>query len=163
MDTGIRRSPSTAPTAGPDRPLQPVLPQLRLLALAGGAPRVASAAFKAWRDASPERALAHQYDLTLPERPPYVPAVPLMDYEKRARELGIHLFPNSNYPILICIGLFFLALAAPPPGTWVRIVCGAIGLLFFLIRVVGWVVIKTPRCTESVGGVHVQPETEDHH
>jgi len=125
---------------------------------------VASAAFRAWRDASPERTLAHQYDLTLPERPPYVPAVPLMDYEERARQLGIHLFPTSNYPILICIGLFFLALAAPPWNMWVRIVCGAIGLLFFLIGVVGWVVIEdTKMYTESVGGVHVQPETEDHH
>src|SRR5205807_8973978 len=54
---------------------------------------VASAAFKAWRDADPSRATASRYDLELPGEPIDL----TIDYAARAHDLCIHLFPNSNY------------------------------------------------------------------
>ena len=76
---------------------------------------MASAAFKAWRDADPSRAAASRFDLDLP--PP--PIDDTVDFAERAHTLGIHLFPNSNYPFIICVGMFFLGLAAIPTlVTW---------------------------------------------
>lgn len=101
----------------------------------------ASAAFRVWRDADPSRRHARRYDLELP-----VPVErPVIDYEERAHHLGIHIFPNSNYPFIICVGFFFLALAAVPFATPVRVALGVIGLVTFLVGVVGWVVVEDVR------------------
>ncbi len=64
-----------------------------------------------------------------------------VDYTAKAHQLGIHLSPNSNWPFVICLGLFFLALAAIPFETTTRIVLAVVGGVIFLWGVVGWVVI----------------------
>jgi len=102
---------------------------------------MASAAFKAWRDADPSRARASRYDLDLP--PP--PVDDTVDFAARAHDLGIHLFPNSNYPFIICVGMLFLGLAAVPFSAPARIAMAVIGGLIFLYGVVGWVLIEDVR------------------
>ena len=117
---------------------------------------LASAAFKAWRDADPRRAEASRYDIELPEEA----AELTVDYAARAHQLGIHIFPNSNYPFIICVGALFLALAAVPIDATLRISVLVIGALIFLYGVVGWVLVEDVRMfpTES------QPTTgEAHH
>jgi hypothetical protein len=101
----------------------------------------ASAAFQAWRDADPARRVARRYDLELP----VTAALDEVDYEQRAHRLGIHLFPSSSYPFVICVGMFLLALAAIPFGTPVRLVLGIAGMVIFLIGVFGWVVLEDVR------------------
>jgi hypothetical protein len=105
----------------------------------------ASAAFQAWRDADPSRAKARRFDLELPQ--PVEP--PLVDFEARAHELGIHIFPSSNFPFLICLGFFFLAFAFVPLDTPVRIAAGVIGGIIFLIGIAGWVVVEDVRMYPS--------------
>ena len=102
---------------------------------------MASAAFKIWRDADPARANASRFDLELPT-PPIDETV---DYAARAHELGIHLFPNSNYPFVICVGALFLAIAAVPLSSTARIVLAVIGGVIFLYGVVGWVLVEDVR------------------
>jgi hypothetical protein len=99
---------------------------------------MASAAFKAWRDADPARNEASRFDLALPEEPVDL----TVDYATRAHELGIHLFPNSNYPFIICVGSLFLALAAIPFNGTVRLVLAVIGGVIFLYGVAGWVLVE---------------------
>jgi hypothetical protein len=116
---------------------------------------MASAAFKAWRDADPTRADASRYDLEVPLEPIDVS----VDYAARARQLGIHLFPSSNYPFVICVGALFLALAAIPFSGTVRLALLVIGGLIFLYGVVGWVLVEDVRMfpadsSESHGEVH---------
>ncbi len=103
--------------------------------------QMASAAFKAWRNADPSRALASRFDMELPVEP--VDAT--VDYAARAHQLGIHLFPNSNYPFIICVGALFLGLAAIPFDGTVRIVLAVIGGLVFFYGVVGWVLVEDVR------------------
>ena len=116
---------------------------------------VASAAFKVWRDADPARANASRYDLELP-----LPAIEAaIDYAARAHQLGIHIFPNSNYPFVICVGALFLGLAAIPFSGTVRLVLLVVGGLIFLYGVVGWVLVEDVRMfpsggAESSGEVH---------
>lgn len=99
---------------------------------------MASAAFKAWRDTDSRRAETSRYDIEL-SRPPLDNTV---DFAARAHSLGIHLFPNSNYPFIICVGALFLALGAIPfPGP-ARISLAVIGGLIFLFGVVGWVLVE---------------------
>ena len=108
---------------------------------------MASAAFKAWRETDPARAEATRYDLELP-----IEAVDQsIDYAARAHKLGIHLFPSSNYPFIICVGMLFLGLAAVPIAGVVRIGMLIIGGLIFLYGVVGWVLVEDVRMfpTES--------------
>ena len=102
---------------------------------------MASAAFKAWRDADPTRAAASRFDLEVPVERIDVS----VDYAARAHELGIHLFPSSNYPFIICIGALFLGLAAIPFSGTVRIALLVIGGLIFLYGVVGWVLVEDVR------------------
>jgi hypothetical protein len=106
----------------------------------------AGAAFRAWQRADPARIVARPYDLELP-----VPApAAVVDYEARAHRLGIHIFPSSNYPFVICIGFLFLGLAAVPfPGA-VRLVLLVLGLVVFLVGVVGWVVLEDVQMYEDV-------------
>jgi hypothetical protein len=117
---------------------------------------VASAAFKAWRDADPTRAEATRYDLELP--PPRVEVE--IDYAARAHELGIHIFPNSNYPFVICLGVLFLGVAAIPFSNVARLVLAIIGGLIFLYGVVGWVLVEDVRMYPSEGA---QSHGEVHH
>ena len=102
---------------------------------------MASAAFKAWRDADPTRAAASRFDLEVPVERIDVS----VDYAARAHQLGIHLFPSSNYPFIICIGALFLGLAAIPFSGTVRIALLVIGGLIFLYGVVGWVLVEDVR------------------
>jgi hypothetical protein len=115
---------------------------------------VASEAFKVWRDADPSRRNASRFDLELPAEPVDV----TVDYAARAHELGIHLFPNSNYPFVICVGAFFLALAAIPFSGTARIVLAVIGGIVFLIGVVGWVLVEDVRLYPGDS-----PQGEVHH
>jgi hypothetical protein len=101
---------------------------------------MASAAFLAWRAADPERASASRFDLEIPREIDNT-----VDFAARAHELGIHLFPNSNWPFTICFGLLFLALGAIPFATTTRITLAVIGGLIFLYGVVGWVVLEDVR------------------
>jgi hypothetical protein len=117
---------------------------------------VASAAFKAWRDADPaHRDKASRFDLDLPDE-----AVDdTVDFAARAHELGIHLFPNSNYPIIICVGSLFLALGAIPFSGTVRLVLAIIGGIIFLYGVVGWVLVEDVKMYPVEG----PPTHEAHH
>jgi len=117
---------------------------------------VASAAFKAWRDADPARAEASRYDLELPAEP----IDDTVDFAARAQALGIHLFPNSNYPFIICVGALFLGLAAVPLGNATRLVLAIIGGLIFLYGVVGWVLVEDVRLYPSDSA---SPHGEAHH
>ena len=116
---------------------------------------MASAAFKAWRDADPSRRDASRFDLTLPEEPVDVS----VDYAARAHDLGIHLFPSSNYPFIICVGALFLGLAGIPFSGPVRIAMLVVGLLIFLYGVVGWVLVEDVKMYP----VETAPTEEVHH
>jgi hypothetical protein len=105
---------------------------------------MASAAFKAWRDADPARAKASRFDMELHDE-----IDSTIDYEARAHELGIHLFPSSNWPFIICFGALFLGLAGVPLAGPVRLTLAIIGGVIFLIGVVGWVVIEDTRLYPS--------------
>lgn len=117
-------------------------------------PEVAAEAFRTWRDADPARRGASPYDLAIPQ-PPLDSTI---DYDARAHELGIHIFPNSNYPFIICAGALLLALAAIPLGAVARIVLAVIGGLIFLYGVVGWVLVEDVRMYPSDS-----PQGEVHH
>jgi hypothetical protein len=106
---------------------------------------VASAAFKTWRDADAERAHASRFDMELP--PPVMDDS--IDYAARAHELGIHLFPNSNYPFTITVGALFVALALIPFSTVARIVLAVIGGFILLYGIVGWVLVEDVRMFPS--------------
>ena len=116
---------------------------------------MASAAFEAWRAADPSRAPGSRFDLEIPSHVDNT-----VDFNARARELGIHLFPNSNWPFIICLGALFLGLAAIPFPSTPRITLAIIGGLIFLYGVVGWVLIEDVRMfpTDSSG-----PGSEVHH
>jgi hypothetical protein len=118
---------------------------------------IAGAAFDAWQHADPARAGVRPYDIELP--PP--PVEQVIDYEERAHRLGIHLFPPSSYPFVICIGFLFLGLAAVPFPAAARIVLGAIGLVIFLAGVVGWVVLEDVRMYEDVVSHDGHTEAEE--
>lgn len=98
---------------------------------------MASAAFKAWRNADASRAAASRFDMEVP-----VFVDDTVDFAARAHELGIHLFPSSNWPFVICFGLLFLALGAIPFPSVARIVLAVIGGVIFLAGVVGWVLVE---------------------
>ncbi len=108
---------------------------------------MASAAFQAWRAAEPERAEASRFDLVIP-----VHVDNTFDFSARAHELGIHLFPNSNWPFIICVGLLFLGLGAIPFPSTARIVLAVIGGLIFLYGVVGWVLLEDVRMFPTDSG-----------
>jgi hypothetical protein len=116
---------------------------------------VASAAFKVWRDADPARRDASRFDIEITVEP----VDTTVDYAARAHDLGIHLFPNSNYPFIICVGALFLGLAGIPfPGP-ARIALLVIGGLIFLYGVVGWVLVEDVRMYP----VDTPPTEEVHH
>jgi hypothetical protein len=117
--------------------------------------RSASAAFKAWQAADPTRAEASRFDLEIP-----VHVDNTIDFAARARELGIHLFPNSNWPFIICFGMLFLGLAAIPFASTTRIVLAVIGGLIFLYGVAGWVLVEDVKMYPADQG---PPGGEVHH
>ena len=116
---------------------------------------MASAAFQAWRALDPARADASRFDLEIP-----VQVDNTVDFSARARELGIHLFPNSNWPFTICLGALFLGIAAIPIPTTPRIALAIIGGLIFLYGVVGWVLIEDVKMYPGEGA---ESGTEVHH
>ena len=102
---------------------------------------MASAAFEAWQAADPAtRAEVSRFDMDLP-----VDVDNVVDYEARAHQLGIHIFPNSNWPFVICFGALLLGLAAIPFASTARIALAVIGGLIFLTGVVGWVLVEDVR------------------
>ena len=116
---------------------------------------MASAAFQAWQAADPEtRSEVSRFDLALPA---HVDTV--VDYEARAHHLGIHIFPSSNWPFIICFGALFLGLAAIPFDSVVRIVLAVIGGIIFLAGVAGWVLVEDVRMYPS----DVATNEEVHH
>lgn len=115
---------------------------------------VASAAFQAWRSADPARAEASRFDLEILSHVDNT-----FDFNARAHKLGIHLFPNSNWPFTICVGVLFLGLGAIPFASPTRIALAVIGGLIFLYGVAGWVLLEDVRMypsegSESGGEVH---------
>jgi hypothetical protein len=108
---------------------------------------MASAAFKAWRSIDPARAAASRFDLDLP-----VAVENVIDYDERAHQLGIHVSPSSNWPFVISFGLLFLALAAIPFDSIVRIVLAAVGGVIFLVGVAGWVLREDVRMFPTDAG-----------
>lgn len=98
----------------------------------------ASAAFQAWRAVDPARAKTRRYDLEVPAEM----REQVVDYDQMAHELGIHMPAGSRYPFVICIGFFFLALAAIPLPTAPRIAVGVLGAIVFLVGVFGWVALE---------------------
>jgi hypothetical protein len=116
---------------------------------------VASAAFVAWRATDPTRAAASRFDLEIPQHIDNT-----VDFAARARELGIHLFPNSNWPFIICLGVFFLGLAGIPFSSTTRITLAVIGGVIFLYAVAGWVLVEDVKMYPSDS---VEPGAEAHH
>jgi hypothetical protein len=116
---------------------------------------VASAAFLAWRAADQHRASASRFDLEIPQHVDNT-----IDYAARARDLGIHLFPNSNWPFIICLGILFLGLAAIPLPSTPRIALAVIGGVIFLYGVVGWVLIEDVHMFPAESA---EPGAEVHH
>ena len=111
---------------------------------------MASAAFKAWQAADPEhRSDVSRFDMDYPPRIDNT-----VDYAARARQLGIHLSPNSNWPFVISFGGGFLAFAVIPFPATIRIVLAVIGGLILLWGIIGWVVIEDTQMfpTESPNG-----------
>jgi hypothetical protein len=98
---------------------------------------MASAAFKAWQEGDPARRSVSRFDMALP-----LEVDNLVDYEARAHQLGIHIFPNSNWPFVICFGALFLGLAGVPFPSIARITLAVVGGIVFLAGVVGWVIVE---------------------
>src|SRR2546430_42631 len=117
-ETGVGKIGETPPN--PSQELRMRAPAKRPRSVSGNRPRcidmcrncgyklwpsshAASAAFLAWRAADPARASASRFDLEIPQH-----IDNSVDFVARARELGIHLFPNSTWPFIICLGVLFL-------------------------------------------------------
>jgi hypothetical protein len=115
---------------------------------------MASAAFKAWREVNPERAPASRFDLEIPHR-----VDNLVDFDAKARALGIHMPPPSNWPFVICAGAFFLGLAAIPFSGAVRIALAVIGGVVLVVGIVGWVLVEDVRMFPAESG----PSADGHH
>lgn len=115
---------------------------------------MASAAFKAWKATDPSRAYVSRFDMEVP-----VEVDSTVDYEARAHALGIHLFPSSVWPFIICFGILFLALGAIPFASVARITLAVVGGVIFLLGVAGWVLVEDVRMYPS----DVVPGDEVHH
>ena len=98
--------------------------------------QTAAHAYRVWRLADPARAWIHQWD----DMPPVEEEdVVYVDFAERAHQLGVHLFPSSNWPIVICIGVLFLMVGLVPWSMPVRLVLIAFGLVVLLFGIGGWV------------------------
>jgi hypothetical protein len=81
----------------------------------------------------------------------------VVDFEEKAHRLGIHLFPSSRWPFMVCIGILFLALAAAPFAPVARIVMLVIGVIFFGLAIAGWMLEDVrlfPADDPAAGGGH---------
>ena len=80
----------------------------------------------------------------------------VVDFEEKAHELGIHIFPSSRWPFLVCVGIFFLAFAAIPFPSVVRIILAVIGVIFFILAIAGWMLedVKLFPKDDSPGDAH---------
>jgi hypothetical protein len=117
---------------------------------------MASAAFKAWQAADPvHRSEVSRFDMDYPAHVDNT-----VDYVERAHHLGIHIFPNSNWPFVICVGVLFLSVAAIPFPATTRIVLAAIGGVIFLWGVAGWVLVEDVKMFPDDSA---QPQGEVHH
>ena len=115
----------------------------------------AARAYRLWRLADPARARVHQWDdLPLIEAEPRVIHV---DFEEKAHELGIHIFPSSTWPILVCVGVLFLFLAFPPFPAIARIVMAVIGAIVFVVAVAGWMLEDVRLFPKDDAGGHGAP------
>ena len=96
---------------------------------------VAGRAYRMWRGAEPSRAHLHQWDDSLPiEDSTIIP----VDFGKRAHQLGIHIFPSSTWPVVVCAGFLFLGLAAVPFPVVARIVLAVLGVVLMAYGIGGW-------------------------
>lgn len=113
----------------------------------------AARAYRTWRLADLSRMYIHQWDDTPPidENP-----VIVVDFGERAHELGIHIFPSSIWPIIVCAGMLFLALAAVPFNGVVRIVLAVLGGVVLLSGIAGWVLVEDVKMfpSDDAGGGH---------
>lgn len=111
----------------------------------------AARAYRTWRLADVSRMYIHQWDDTPPidENP-----VIVVDFGERAQELGIHIFPSSIWPIIVCAGMLFLALAAVPFNGMVRIILAVIGGVVLLSGIAGWVLVEDVKMfpSDDAGG-----------
>src|SRR5260370_25184887 len=106
---------------------------------------MASAALEDWQAGDPERrGQVSRFDLELP-----VEEGNVVDYEARAHQLGIHIFPNSNWPFVICFGALFLGLAAIPFAAEARIALAVLGGVVLVVGVVGWVWFEDTELDEA--------------
>jgi hypothetical protein len=127
---------------------------------------MATAAFLEWKAADPSRAGASRYMLALPGQS--VPeAANVIDYDARANELGIHVFmPYTPYPIVICVGMLILGLAAVQVAqgepSWLRIALGVVGAVIFLYGVFGWVVREDVRIYPGDDNTHPGEHGDGH-
>jgi len=116
----------------------------------------AARAYRTWRLADPARIYGHQWDDT-----PVVdePNLIVVDFEEKAHELGIHIFPSSRWPIFVCVGIFFLAFAAVPFPSVARIVLAVIGVIFFILAIAGWMLedVKLYPKDDAAGSGHGDP------
>ena len=94
----------------------------------------AGRAYRTWRLHDASRMRVHQWDDELPVEE----TVLVVDFRQRAHELGIHVFPSSHWPIVVCAGLLFAGLAAVPLLPVVRIILAVIGVFLFVLGVGGW-------------------------
>jgi hypothetical protein len=114
----------------------------------------AARAYRTWRLADPSRMYLHQWDDM-----PVVDeeTVIVVDFEEKAHELGIHIFPSSRWPFLVCVGVLFLAFAAIPFSSVVRIGLAVIGVIFFILAIAGWMLEDVrlfPKDDPAGGGHH---------
>jgi len=96
---------------------------------------VAGRAYRMWRSVDPSRSHLHQWDDHLPVGDSSIIKV---DFGARAHEIGVHLFPPSTWPIVVCVGFLFLGLAAVPFAPIARIVMAVIGALVMAYGIAGW-------------------------
>jgi hypothetical protein len=96
----------------------------------------AARAYRTWRLADPARRHIHQWDdLPIIDEDTII----VVDFEEKAHKLGIHIFPSSRWPFLVCVGVLFLAFAAVPfPQSIIRIILLVIGIIFFILAIAGW-------------------------
>lgn len=116
--------------------------------------QAAARAYRAWRLADVSRMRIHQWDdMPLLEDTSIV----RIDFDERAHRLGVHIFPSSRWPFMVCVGVLFLAFAAIPfPNGMVRAILAGIGLIFFVFAVAGWMLedVKMFPSDDPAGGGH---------
>lgn len=97
--------------------------------------QAAARAYRTWRLADPARMYIHQWD----DLPPVADeSIIVVNFEERAHQIGVHIFPSSRWPILVCLGMLFLGFAAIPFPAVARIILLLLGIVFFIFAIAGW-------------------------